>query len=91
MSLPWAIAPMPVATEAAAPPLEPPGVRPASQGLSVRPWRSFSVNQRIEKAGVFVRPITTAPARFRFATIGASTVATTSLKATTPLSVGQPA
>ncbi|MEO1001435.1 MAG: amidase family protein, partial [Pseudomonadota bacterium] len=36
----------------------------------VRPWRALSVNQRSEKAGVFVRPTITAPARRRFATSG---------------------
>ncbi len=91
MSLPWPIAPMPVAVAAAAPPLEPPGVRAGSHGFSVAPCSALSVNQRIEKAGALVRPITMAPARRRLATTGLSRVATRSLKATTPLSVGQPA
>ena len=75
------------ATAAAAPPLDPPGVTPASQGLSVRPCRSLSVNQRTENAGVLVRPMITAPARRRLATTGLSSVAIRSFSATTPLSV----
>src|SRR5690606_30064750 len=90
-SLPWPIAHMPVATATAAPPLEPPGVRRASQGFSVRPCRSLSVYQRIEKAGVLVRPSTTAPALRRFETTGLSDGARLRAKATTPLVVGSPA
>ncbi len=36
-SLPWATGTMPLATAAAAPPEEPPGVRPRSHGLRVGP------------------------------------------------------
>jgi hypothetical protein len=50
----------------------------------------LSVNQRIEKAGGLVRPMTMPPARRRLATTGLSRVAITFLNATTPLSVGQP-
>ncbi|MNS95586.1 hypothetical protein D3C72_1298530 [compost metagenome] len=71
------MAPMPTATAAAAPPLEPPGVTSASYGFSVRPCAALSVNQRIENAGVLVRPTTIAPARCRFATTGLSSFATT--------------
>jgi len=59
---------MPVATAAAAPPLEPPGVKAALRGLSVSPCSSFAVNQRCENAGVLVRPMNTAPAFRQFAT-----------------------
>jgi len=68
--------PTPAAVAEAAPPEEPPGVRPASWGLSVSPCRELRVNQRREKAGVLVRPITTAPALRRLATQGLSTSAT---------------
>ena len=71
-SLPWAMAPIPVATAAAAPPLEPPAVRSGAQGFSVRPCRSFSVNQRNENAGAFVRPMIIAPARRKLTTTGLS-------------------
>src|SRR5437868_4636202 len=82
---------MPVATATEAPPLDPPGVAFESQGFSVRPCRSFSVYQRIENAGVLVRPSITAPARLRLATTGLSEAATLPASATTPLVVGSPA
>ena len=81
---------MPLASAEAAPPLEPPGVRSRAQGLNVRPRSALSVCQRRLKAGVFVRPTMTAPARFQLATGGLSLVAITSLKATTPLAVAWP-
>ena len=90
MSLPCATAPMPAATAAEAPPEDPPGVTPASQGFRVRPCSALSVNQRQEKAGVLVRPMITAPARRRFATTGLSSAAMLSRKATTPLLLGRP-
>ena len=46
MSLPCAIGTMPLATADDAPPLDPPGVRAASHGLSVRPCSSLSLIQR---------------------------------------------
>ena len=78
---------MPLASAAAAPPLEPPGVRSRDQGLNVRPRSALSVCQRMLKAGVLVRPTMMAPARFQLATGGLSLVAVTSLKATTPFGV----
>src|SRR6266446_4918038 len=91
MSLPWAIGPIPVATAAPAPPLDPPAESAGSRGFSVRPCNALSAKMRIEKAGVLVRPMITAPARLRLATTGLSAAAILSRKATTPLSVGQPA
>src|ERR1700737_294628 len=91
MSLPWAIGPIPVATAAPAPPLDPPAESVGSRGFRVRPCNALSANMRIEKAGVLVRPMITAPARLRLATTGLSAAAILSRKATTPLSVGQPA
>ena len=82
---------MPAARAAAAPPLEPPGVRSRIHGLKVRPRSSLSVSQRRLNAGVFVRPIMIAPARFQFATGGQSLRAMRSLKAITPLVVAQSA
>jgi hypothetical protein len=58
--------------------------------LNVRPRSSLSVCQRRLKAGVLVRPMMIAPARFQLATGGLSVVAITSLKATTPLVVAAP-
>jgi hypothetical protein len=61
-SFPAAIGTMPAATAAAAPPLEPPGVRVKSQGLFVRPNSSGSVTARIANSGRLVLPKTTSPA-----------------------------
>ena len=79
------------ATAADAPPLEPPGVCARDHGLNVRPRRSLSVSRRKLNAGVLVRPTMTAPAAFRFATTGLSSVAMRSRNATTPLVVAHPA
>src|SRR3546814_17387163 len=67
MSLPWLIAAMPAAAAEAAPPLEPPAVRPAFQGFRVAPCNSFSVIHRIEKHAALVPPTTIAPALRQFA------------------------
>ena len=91
MSLPCAMAPMPVAVAAPAPPLEPPGVTEGSRGFSVRPCSALSVKMRIEKAGALVRPTMMAPACLRLATTGLSSLAMKSFSGTTPLSVGSPA
>src|SRR3954447_16538258 len=82
---------MPVATAAAAPPLEPPGVRFGSQGLSVRPCSALSVKYRVLNAGTLVRPTKMAPAFRHWMTHGLSSLGTLSLKAPTPLVVGRPA
>ena len=90
MSVPWAMAPMPEATDADAPPEEPPGVMARPQGLRVWPCRLLRVNQRSEKAGVFVRPMMTAPALRRLATTGLSTSASRSRWVLRPLLVTCP-
>ena len=72
MSLPCAIGVMPAATDDDAPPLDPPGVRVRDHGLCVRPRSALSVSSRKLNAGVLVRPMITAPARFRLATTGLS-------------------
>src|SRR5262249_58270616 len=61
-SLPWASGASPAATAAAAPPLQPPGVRDASHGLRQSPFSSDSVTAIVPNSGVFVLPITTNPA-----------------------------
>ena len=53
---------MPAATAAAAPPLEPPGVRPRSHGFRVGPNRRGSVVGRIPISGIEVLPTITKPA-----------------------------
>ena len=65
--------PMPRAAAAAAPPLEPPGVRAVSQGLTVVPVRGLSVTPFQPNSGVVVLPMSTAPASRRRATGGPST------------------
>ena len=61
-SLPCASGTMPPATAAAAPPLEPPGVRSVSHGLRAGPKRRGSVTGRIPNSGMFVLPTSTKPA-----------------------------
>jgi hypothetical protein len=53
---------MPVATDTAAPPLDPPEVISARQGFSVLPYNGFSVNHLKENGGTFERPMMFAPA-----------------------------
>ena len=55
MSVPCAIAPIPTATAAAAPPLEPPGVSAGSQGFSAS-GREVVVAEPAEGKGRHVRP-----------------------------------
>ena len=83
-SEPWASVPMPAASAAAAPPLEPPGVRVASCGLRVAPKSSFSVVGRAPISGVLVLPISTAPARRSRAMQAASDDGTLSANAREP-------
>ncbi len=87
MSVPCAIAPMPAATAAAAPPDEPPAVTVASRGFSVAPWRRLSVNQRSAKAGALVRPSRIAPLFSRLSTTGLLVAATGAPSVTAPLLV----
>ena len=61
-SLPCASGTMPPATAAAAPPLEPPGVRSVSHGLRVGPNLRGSDTGRIPNSGMFVLPTMTKPA-----------------------------
>ena len=53
---------IPAATAAAAPPLDPPGVRSMSHGLCVAPHATGSVVGRLPSSGLFVRPAVTSPA-----------------------------
>ena len=63
---------MPVASAAASPPLEAPGVRERSHGLTVAHQSSLSVCQRTVIVGQLVRPIGIAPAWRIRSTPGAS-------------------
>ena len=87
MSLPRPMGLMPDARAAPSPPLDPPGVRSASHGLRVRPYRLESVWMRRPMSGMFVRPIGMAPAAFMRATTGASSVAMASAKTAMPFVV----
>jgi len=70
MSLPMSSGASPAATAAAAPPLEPPGVRARSHGLFVRPKTGLSVCRSASSSETFVLPRTIAPAcRIRRATV----------------------
>ena len=71
-SPPWASGPMPSATAAAAPPLEPPAVSPWRQGLWVEPCTRLVVSPFHPSSGVAVLPSTAAPASRSRATTGAS-------------------
>ena len=82
---------IPVASAAASPPLDPPGVRVGFHGFCVRPRSALSVSQRRPTSGALVRAIGMAPAARRFATAGASSGGTASAIATTPCVVGDPA
>ena len=63
-SLPWATGTMPLATAAAEPPEEPPGVRSRSHGLRVGPKMRASLTGRMPYSGSVVVPTMTNPAPF---------------------------
>ncbi len=90
MSLPSPNGLMPVARATASPPLEAPGVRDGSHGLTVAPHSSLSVCQRIAKLGRLVRPIGIAPAALRRSTTGASSFGYAPESAMSPCVVGVP-
>src|ERR671937_1367725 len=71
-SVPTDRGPMPSATAAALPPLEPPLVRWRSHGLRVTPNRGLSVTPFQPSSGVVVLPSSTAPCSRSRATLGAS-------------------
>ena len=72
MSLPSATAANPAATEAALPPLDPPGTRVGSWGLRVGPKAEFSVLDPMANSSRLVLPTNTAPAAARRVTTVAS-------------------
>ena len=77
-SVPCATGQRPAASAAAAPPLEPPGVRERSHGLRQSPLSSDSVTAIVPSSGVFVLPMTTKPASRIRRTTAASTSGTLS-------------
>src|SRR5579872_5013668 len=90
-SVPTPIGTSPAATEAAAPPLDPPQVRDKSHGLTVRPKSGASVKHLWPNSGVVVLPTRIAPAAFSRATAGESAAGTLAASATEPNVVRTPA
>ena len=88
-SEPVAAAHSPAATAAALPPLDPPALRSVSHGLRVMPNAGPSVSQMIASSGMFVLPITTAPAARRRRTSSESWAAG-SVNASVPQRVTSP-
>ena len=62
VSVPSAHGAEPAATAAALPPLEPPGTRPRSHGLSTGPKAEFSLEEPIANSSWLVLPSSGAPA-----------------------------
>ena len=89
-SVPTASAPMPVASAAAAPPEEPPGVLSGFQGLRVMPVRSQSVTPFQPNSGVAVLPSRTAPCSRSRAETGESSSSGAESVAWLPKRAGQP-
>ena len=89
-SLPSPKGVMPVASAAASPPLDAPGVRDRSHGFTVAPQSSLSVCQRTVKLGQLVRPIGMAPAARIRSTMGASVRGYAPARALSPTVVGVP-
>ena len=75
MSLPSSSPVKPAAKAAAAPPDDPPGVRPVSQGLPVVPYTGLKLCQSASETGTLVLPNSTAPAACRRCTSNASPAA----------------
>ena len=81
----------PAASAAAAPPLDPPGVRVVSHGLRHAPFSSDSVTATVPNSGVFVLPMIVKPAERSLRTTEASATGTFSAKALHEYVVRRPA
>ncbi len=68
VSVPSAHGTSPAATAAALPPLDPPGTRARSHGLSTGPNAQFSVDEPIANSSWLVLPSSGAPAAASFST-----------------------
>src|SRR5215831_14941795 len=90
MSVPIASGVTPAATDAAAPPDEPPGVSAGSQGLRVMPDSRLSVRPSIASSGVVVLPMMTAPAARSRSTQMSSRSGTCSRNSRLPQEAGRP-
>ena len=89
-SEPWASGPSPAAIAAAAPPEEPPGVRPWRHGLWVVPLTRLLVSPFQPNSGVLVLPSSTPPAPSSRSTTGASKSGTQSSCSSEPMVVRTP-
>src|SRR5579862_7211833 len=90
-SLPCATGQSPAAVAAAAPPLEPPGVRAVSHGFRQTPLSSDSVIAIVPNSGVLVFPRTTKPASRILRTTAVSNDGTLSARAFVEYVVRSPA
>src|SRR5690242_12875676 len=90
MTEPTSSALSPAAIAAALPPLLPPGVRPTSQGLLVRPYTGFADCQSASIGGTFVLPSSTAPAPHMRLAAGASCWEMKAFQSGTPQQVWSP-
>ena len=81
---------MPAATAAADPPLDPPGMRPRSQGLRVISKPEFSVEEPIANSSMLSLPTITAPSALSRATTVASYGGTKPARIREPQVVGTP-
>src|SRR5438067_8340980 len=91
MSPPISRADIPVATAAAEPPDDPPGVRATFHGLRVEPYTALWVCTSAPSRGTLVLPTTTAPAARRRATATASAAGMALRRSTAPAVAGRPA
>ena len=90
-SEPCANGPIPEETAAAAPPLDPPAVRPSRHGFCVLPCTRLVVSPFHPYSEVLLFPSITAPARYRRSTSGASSAGTSSAWSSDPRVVRMPA
>ena len=91
MSVPIARVVMPAATDAEAPPEDPPGVSAGSQGLRVTPDNRLSVRPNMASSGVVVLPTMTAPAARNRSTQMSSRSGMCSRNSRLPHRAGRPA
>ncbi len=89
-SVPWATGPMPAATAAADPPLDPPDVRDSPHGLRVGPISRLPASPFQPNSEVFVFPRMMAPAARRRSTTTESVPGTQSFESRDPNVVRKP-
>ena len=90
MSVPRCSGAQPAAAAAAAPALDPPGVRDRSHGLRARAWKLDSPDDSMPRSGIVVLASRIAPASRSRAAGGASAAAGTSSVAAQPSGTGTP-